>query len=237
MGVEAGGGGDRGAAGGGGGMKNFDQICDPDNRYISRVSLVPLKPEYIIEQATDYETVPWDKAWHYKQVQTLVLPSFIPKTIATQFDVALNTALYAYFCWELWDVAAHKSVDCLELVLRKAIKRNNNERLNNLIDKAASENIITIQEKQAVHVLRRWRNELSHGYSGTLGIQALSIVQGCRILIVNLCKRSGCVEEIDDTGWGTHTEDGVTQLSLSGSSLHMLNELAASLAKLREIAK
>jgi hypothetical protein len=208
-------------------MKALNAICEQDLRYTNRLATDYIRPEYpfLLPQTT---LVPWDKEHHYEIVRKLTLTSCIPEVIRIQFDVALNAAIYALFCWELWDVAAHKAVDCFELALREAMKSNTKDRLAAIIDQAASRDILTEQEKIAGHLLRKWRNELSHAYTGTLGIQAHILIEGCRTLITNVSKRagSGCTSEKSESAEQTYS------LSLSGYSLHILNELSSALGNL-----
>ncbi|MGE4530504.1 MAG: hypothetical protein AB7C98_04185 [Acidithiobacillus sp.] len=208
-------------------MKALADICEQDLRYSSRVVTEFTTPEhpFLLPQAA---LVPWTKEHHYEIVRKLALSSYVPEVIRTQFDVALNTAIYALFCWELWDVAAHKAVDCFELALREAMKSNTKDRLAAIIDQAASRDILTEQEKIAGHLLRKWRNELSHAYTGTLGIQAHILIEGCRTLITNVSNRAGSVRTSQKSG---HAEQAYS-LSLSGYSLHILNELSSALGNL-----
>lgn len=175
-------------------MKALADIYEQDLRYSSGVvtEFIPPEPPFLLPQAT---LVPWAKEHHNEIVRKLALSSCVPEVIRIQVDVALNTAIYARFCWELWDVAAHKAVDCFEWALRQAMKSNTKDRLAALIDQAVSRDILTEQEKTAGHLLRKWRNELSHAYTGTLGIQAHILIEGCCTLITNVSKRAGCTSE------------------------------------------
>ena len=209
-------------------MKALNAICEQDLRYSNMLATDYIRPEhpFLLPQTT---LVPWDKEHHYEIVRKLALPSCIPEVIRIQFDVALNAAIYALFCWELWDIAAHKAVDCFELALREAMKSNTKDRLAAIIDQAASRDILTEREKTAGHLLRKWRNELSHAYTGTLGIQARILIEGCRTLITNVSKRAGCTSEKSE-----HAEQSYS-LSLSGYSLHILNELSSMLGNLGDV--
>ena len=209
-------------------MKALADICEQDLRYSNRLVTEFTTPQhpFLLPEAA---LVLWNKNQHFEIVRKLALPSYGPEVIRMQFDVALNTAIYALFCWELWDVAAHKAVDCFELALREAMKSNTKDHLAAIINQAASCDILTEQEKIAGHLLRKWRNELSHAYTGTLGIQAITLIDGCRTLITNVSKRTECKSE--ESG---HTEQAYS-LSLSGYSLHILNELSSVLRNLRGV--
>ena len=99
-------------------MKALEHICEMDPRYASMLSDVkPVKSNIVSLQIT----VSWGKEQHYELLSSLVLPEYVPEKIRNQIDIALNTAMYAWFTWELWDVAAHKAVDCYELGLREAL--------------------------------------------------------------------------------------------------------------------
>lgn len=202
-------------------MKALEHICEMDPRYASVLSDVkPVKSNIVSLQIT----VSWGKEQHYELLSSLVLPEYVPEKIRNQIDIALNTAMYAWFTWELWDVAAHKAVDCYELGLREALaphlearndkiaRRKRAEgkslkpsdsliKMGDLIGMAKARGLLTDDEYNRSEGLRGLRNNFSHAYSSLLGNWALDILRECAELIVNIHSRpigTGAAASVSD---------------------------------------
>jgi hypothetical protein len=212
-------------AGGGGGMKPLAHIFEPDVRYAAMVGRntmvtytvnVHITPSrcYTKNWAEFHSLSLWDKEFHYSVLKEFELPEYVPEDIRVQFDVALDVAMYAYFNWLMWDVAAHKTLNCYELTLRTVLhkeiaslvakkkekKRLNGESSTELDDFVTFSKVLGIA-KAAGYInneeyeiskeyIRKVRNMFSHKYKSLLGFPfSQNIIETCFKLICSVCSK------------------------------------------------
>ena len=207
-------------------MKALAQICEPDVRYtnmVGRNTLVTYtvtfhitkNRSYTMRWSELYALSLWDKEFHYSVLKDFELPGYVPEDIRVQFDVALDVAMYAYFNWLLWDVAAHKALNCYELTLRTVFHE---EILHNISKKKEKrklqgkiwneqDNFISFSEVLSIaknsgyinddeyntskEYIRKIRNMFSHKYNSLHGFPlAQNIIEVCFNLICSVCSKS-----------------------------------------------
>ncbi len=220
-------------------MKSLVQIFEPDVRYAGMVGKYiswKYKATICVNDRTIYsnrwETIQvlslWDKDFHYSILKEFELPKYIPEEIRVQFDVALDVAMYAYYNWLLWDVAAHKALNCYELALRTVLR---DEIIHRVIDKKKKKEIggkevtelddfitfsqiigiarahgyITNEEYDiSKEYIRKVRNMFSHNYGSLLGFPfSQHIIETCFKLICSVCEKG---EQVKRRGVKGYTE-------------------------------
>ncbi len=190
-------------------MKAIEDICRVDPRFENMVTGRPISSNVISLTMIS----PMRLEDHYGAIAALALPENVNHQVRGQFDIALNLATYAWFCWEFWDAAAHKAIDCYELGLKDVLSEQINIRneglarekakkgkrlttrdaqvyLSWLIRKARENNNISEEEYQISDNLRMLRNNFSHGYSSLFGSLSLDILSECSSLLVSIYSRT-----------------------------------------------
>lgn len=106
-------------------MKTLDELCTPDIRfsYLSKKGSISIG--YPAEQHRSITL-----AQYYDEVSSIKLHESVSRLVQEQFDIAKDAALYAWFVWEFFDLAAHKALDCIELSLKDLLSKAKNDGVN-----------------------------------------------------------------------------------------------------------
>lgn len=99
-------------------MKELGQICTPDIRfsYLSKKDSISIGLP-----GEQHKSITLEE--YYEEVSCINLHESVSRLVQDQFDIAKNTALYAWFVWEFFDLAAHKALDCFELALKDLLAK------------------------------------------------------------------------------------------------------------------
>ena len=141
-------------------MKALEEICKPDSRfsyYCARKTADGCATWAFLGE----QQKPITLEEYYQEVASIKLHESVSDLVKEQFEVAKNAALYAWFVWDFFDLAAHKALDCFELSLKdllgKAEKDGleldgldlNKATLSPLIDKAVELHILKEERKES----------------------------------------------------------------------------------------
>lgn len=92
-------------------LKSIDTLFDVDERNLAFCRINPETGEIAHLTLKD----------HYADIQQYTLEEFVPEDIATQYDIARNIYLYAWFEYRFYNVAESKLFAVLELALKSRI--------------------------------------------------------------------------------------------------------------------
>ncbi|MET8142129.1 DUF4145 domain-containing protein [Sphaerisporangium sp. NPDC005288] len=93
-------------------------------------------------------------------VKDLVIPDGAPSAAASVMTTARELIRHSYFRYEFASVAVAVSIIALEAALTD---RYGNKKLVSLIDQAASDGLITEEQRDLLHTGRDIRNRFAHG--------------------------------------------------------------------------
>lgn len=93
------------------GLKPLAELCQVDIRNTYTVNVDPRTGEVFRITAED----------HYAKIEQYALHEQVPEGVATQYDVARNLYLYAWFEYRFFNVAEANALNVLELAMKKRI--------------------------------------------------------------------------------------------------------------------
>lgn len=125
---------------------------------------------------------------HHREIDAIYPVGNIPTEVATVFDRARNTMLFAFFEYELWVVGELQAFGAFELAIKfrlDSVGILSSRTLRKHIDRARKHGIIPQMSSgpgklDAYEALILMRNELSHGsFDIHTPAMALSILRAC----------------------------------------------------------
>lgn len=158
-------------------FKTAEDILNPDSRFADLC---------VFENGVPRQITIED---HHRALATIGLSGDVPIEVVTAFDRARNTALYAFFDYDLFVVSELQVVGAFELALKHRFIRQGRAvrgTLRTLINSARKEGILPAQAvystalSDPIEALLLIRNELSHGTSDTHSPgMALEVLAAC----------------------------------------------------------
>lgn len=92
-------------------LRSIDRLNEPDAR---QRNLVVVDPKTGLQRAKT-------AADHHLSIAPYELDGHVPNEVVTQYEVARNLYLYAWFVWRFYNVAEAKLLTTLEFALRRAL--------------------------------------------------------------------------------------------------------------------
>jgi hypothetical protein len=96
------------------GLKSVDKILVPDSRNLRRGIIDPVTGE---QRLVNFED-------HHRFIEQYSLGSYVPDNVATQYDVARNLYVYAWYEYRFLNVAENKALTVLEFALRARFNKD-----------------------------------------------------------------------------------------------------------------
>lgn len=151
-------------------LKNLEKVLEPDERNQNRVDRNRLTGDVT---PTTVESI-------YKVVALTQLNDNVPDDVRSQFNVARNLALYAWFVYSFNEIAARHALAVLEMAAKMKTGENKTA-FKNLLDKLFP-NTQLAPDLSLGKTLSEIRNDLAHGSTMMTG-QGLGFVRLCAELI------------------------------------------------------
>ena len=93
------------------GLKPFNEILEPDvrNKYFEHINL---------QTGQSYQRT---IAYHYQEIERYHLANHVPDIVATQYDMARNIYVYAWFQYNFFNIAEAQVLIVLELAMKERV--------------------------------------------------------------------------------------------------------------------
>lgn len=154
-------------------LKKIEEVFEPDDRNRNR---------FDINHSTG-DVTPTTIESIYSVVENIRLNDNVPEDVRSQFNVARNLALYAWFVYSFNEIAARQALAALEMSVR--IKTGDDKTaFKNLLDKLFPGQQLA-PDLSLAKAASAIRNTLAHGSTMMTG-QGLGIVRWCAELINEL---------------------------------------------------
>jgi hypothetical protein len=154
-------------------LKKLEEVCQPDVRNRNRVD---------INHSTGDATPTTIESIHI-EVENIQLNDNVPDDVRSQFNVARNLALYAWFVYSFNEIAARQALAALEMATRQKIG-DDKTALKNLLDKLFPGRQLApgVDLSKAIATVR---NDLAHGSTMMTG-RGIAFLRLCAELINKL---------------------------------------------------
>lgn len=155
-------------------LKKLEEVFEPDERNRNRSDI----------NHSNGDVTPTTVESIYPVVEKIRLNDNVPEDVRSQFNVAKNLALYAWFVYSFNEIAARQALAALEMATR--IKTGEDKTaFKNLLEKLFPDQQQPAQDLGLAKTVSEIRNRLAHGSTIMTG-QGLGFVRLCAELINEL---------------------------------------------------